>query len=616
MSFVEQQPAWFCVLPDENLPRAARQSLVVRGHVLARHATGRPWIVGRGYRENPSGHQSNDLRLSSCGPFRVAVAGFCPISAKELQRAVDQAAKDGHHDRLARLPGSYYLILSEGGKTQAYGDAAGLARLFYAKFADKVIAGNRAGVLAELVGSEIDERWLAARLLAPEMPATLRCSMLSPFRGVTPVPPGHRIQLGGAAVTVERYWSPPEPTLHLAEGAERLSVALTDAVAIRASSAPKVSVQLSGGLDSTALAALTSLARPTGDTLLLTVASATPDNPDARWAQRCATRLAGVEHRVLHASRYPSLFDDMAETAITLDEPISFAVSCARVRHTATVIAGYGSGAHLNGQGGDEVLLAPLAYLSGLWRNPRVGIRHLRGYAALHGIAALSLLASIAVSTRGVSHRPGRWRPDGQPPTLLGWEARAQMPPWATPEAVNQVLAVTRSVPRPSGDRLTHATLALINASARRSGLYQEALTRLGVASHFPYFDQSVIEACLGTRPEERTTPYRPKPLLATALHPAAPDLLTRRDKGHHNHDLLHGLKKNRDAVLDLFGPGCALAQAGLIDPAALHHAVDSVGPDGIVGNVPLAFLTETIALELWLRTFKGEGAHVLASGA
>ncbi|AQZ62745.1 putative asparagine synthetase [[Actinomadura] parvosata subsp. kistnae] len=620
--------AWFVALPDAAIARAASDTLLAaRGGVLARHASGRPWIIGYGYHTPaPPQRYGDELRTAAAGRLRIAIAGFCPAPDRELRRAAAQAGR-GRVEDLLRLPGSFHLITCAEGQVSLYGDVAGLRRLFHSRLDDGLpVAGDRAAALAALTGGALDERWLGARLLNPEMPADLLWSRLSPYRGVVPVPPGHRLRLDHDGVSAACYWRPPAAVLTLTEGAELLRTALSRAVEAAVSQAGRASVQLSGGWDSAALAALACRARPKGGTLLLTVASATADNPDVRWARHTANRLRPAEHQVLEACSYPLLFDGLAEPIVT-DEPASFMVSSARIRHLTGVLTRYGSAAHLNGQGGDEVLLAPLAHLFDLWRRPGLAWHHLRGYAALSGVGTLPLLAALLrarPSWRGPRRDAGgaslRWapasaRPTFRPTLVTGSEAVPLLPPWATAAATEQAATLLDMLDPPEGDTVTHATVTRIRACARRAAAYRDALAQHDVPAHFPYFDQAVIDACLATRPEVRTTPYQPKPLLAAALAPIAPGLLVRRDKGHHNHDLHAGLAAHAPHLLELFGDDCALARAGVIDAALLRRALTGTGPSSVAGGLPLAFLTETLAMELWLRHRTGGSDHVLEPG-
>jgi asparagine synthase (glutamine-hydrolysing) len=99
-------------------------------------------------------------------------------------------------------------------------------------------------------------------------------------------------------------------------------------------------------------------------------------------------------------SRFPRFFDDLLNVPTGMDEPVSFTAAGARVRHVAGLLAARGTRVHLNGQGGDEVLLAPLAYLRDmLCAHPRWGWRHLRGQAALRDLNLPRVMRSVLATS-------------------------------------------------------------------------------------------------------------------------------------------------------------------------------------------------------------------------
>ncbi|KPI02960.1 asparagine synthase [Actinobacteria bacterium OK074] len=590
---------WFCVLPDDDAATVVARRLVGRDEKprVLHHASGRPWLIASGW--------GQELRTAATGPLMAALIGVCPISAARLNDLIERACATGDTAALTRLPGAHYLALSHRGTATSYGDAAGLNRLFTARIDGVTVASNSAGLLAQLTGTGVDEQWLAMRLLAPHMPGPLQWSR-SPYQGVRPVPPGYRVAVSPAGTSVSRYWFPPAARLSLHEGAEQLREALTEAVEGRVADVAHASVQLSGGLDSQALTALATCSRPEGNTLLLTVGSTSPDNADERWARHTADQLDGAVHEVIDPARYPCLFEDLTACQFTLDEPASFAASAARLRHTLRRLADHGTGAHLNGQGGDETLTAPLSYLAATARRrPTRAWRQLRGHAALHRYRTLGLArAVLPVSYRQWITRAARGltAPAAAVHDLAGWEAPPRLPPWTTLDTVarlQQVVLDAAATALPvTADITAHGALMRIHSVARRAGTYRDAMAQAGVPVHFPFLDRGVIEAALATRPEERTDPWAPKPLLLEAVAPLAPaGLLTRRDKGHYNAEIHDGLAAHRGELAALFD-GSALAKAGLIDDHVVRAALDRA----VTSRTPLAFFTETVALELWLR--------------
>lgn len=481
----------------------------------------------------------------------------------------------------------------------AAGDVAGFRRVFSARVGGTELLASHAGILGRLLSAPVSPVWLACRLANPEAPAVLR-DTLTPFVGVNPVPAGHYVELARGWCRTERWWVPPSPEVPSARGALVLAEALALAVAdrIRQAAGP-VSVQLSGGLDSTALAFLASPARP----VLVTVAGRSPASDDLAWAEHGASLLPGCPHRVITADAAPLFFSGLDSVPV-LDEPASFAAGAARQQHVAAVLSGYGAVLNFNGQGGDEVLLAPLAYLRGALRSvARTGWRHLRGHAARTGVRVPALAVAVAHRQSYAEWLRSAAAALGTEPSaadrLAGWEAQPTMPPWATSDAVSLVgAAIRRAEPVPlAEDRAAHAALVRIRASACRAGLYRDAMGSAGVPTAMPYLDRAVIEACLSVLPWERTDPWQPKPLLRAALAAAPDGLLSRRTKSDYNADIYHGWAVHRSDVADLLA-GSRLANYGLIGLGQLRRCLAAFGS----GRLPPAWVTDLIAIEAWLR--------------
>ena len=165
----------------------------------------------------------------------------------------------------------------------------------------------------------------------------------------------------------------------MAEGAGLLREALTAAVAARTSRRRLVSCDL-GGVDSTAVCCLA--AGQEAKVVAYTAASPDPLADDVAWAARTVAGLGNIEHHVIPADEMPLVYHGL----LAMDDSwMSHAASRDRDRWLTIVhrAAARGSGLHLTGLGGDELLYGSLAHLHGLLRtNPRVALHHLRGFAA------------------------------------------------------------------------------------------------------------------------------------------------------------------------------------------------------------------------------------------
>ncbi|MGQ0775673.1 MAG: asparagine synthase-related protein [Pseudonocardiales bacterium] len=586
------------MLPDVDAVASAADLLSGEACTVVAHASGRPWLFGHG--------STGRFRMVAVGRTRLTVIGTCLITDRELTRQVERAVRHADYDVLTSLPGSHHVVVTGSAGVLVFGDVAGLRRVFTTQVAGVVVVASHADVLRRLVQAPVSRGWLAARLASPDMPNAVRES-LSPFEGIRAIPAGHRLILDDGAARHEPYWSAPQPIAPLADGAPVFAEALTRAVAGRVSLADgPVGVQLSGGLDSTAVSCLAGNAiRDRAALLLVTTASISPGNDDLRWARQVADHLAPAEHLVIDAPEAPVFFDDLPNSMLAMDEPAPFTAAAARVRHVAGLLSARGVRVHLNGQGGDEVLLAPLAYLRDVLRaNPRRGWRHLRGQAALRDMDLLRLGRSVLADSsypqwlRGAA---GTLRTELPAEAVaVDWEAQPLLAPWASRDAEELVRATILAAPPSAGASLsTHATLVRIRSTAYRAALYRDAMAGYGVPADFPFFDRAVLEAALAIRAWERTDPWQPKPLLRAAVAGAVPErLLARRTKAHYNDDIYRGWRANRHDVAELF-ENSRLAELGLIDIAVLRRCLDSFASSGMAP----AFVTDTLACEVWLRS-------------
>ena len=180
------------------------------------------------------------------------------LFARAWQRWGDDAPK--------RVLGEYSAIVHdrESHATTMVRDPFGVRMLFYHANPSRLIASNTLGaVLAAGVSRELDEDAIADFIAegANEDPAT------TSFRAVRRVPPGHwlRFHPDGKEELV-RYWAIPAPPIDRTRDAgtivSEFRALLEQSVRDRLRS-PRVTVFMSGGLDSTTLAAIA--ARETGD---------------------------------------------------------------------------------------------------------------------------------------------------------------------------------------------------------------------------------------------------------------------------------------------------------------------------------------------------------------
>jgi asparagine synthase (glutamine-hydrolysing) len=126
------------------------------------------------------------------------------------------------------------------------------------------------------------------------------------FRGVRSLPAGHVMIVEEGAERLERYWDwtfpdgPGRTDLSLEDAAEALRVLLTDAVRLQLRADVPVGAYLSGGLDSSGIAALT--AKVNGQALrTFSIAFDDPEFDESGYQRQMAEHL-GVEHTTVRCS--------------------------------------------------------------------------------------------------------------------------------------------------------------------------------------------------------------------------------------------------------------------------------------------------------------------------
>lgn len=581
----------FLVLPD--LPAAAGIRRPWADAQVHAHASGRPWLVGQGSRAA--------VAVGTAGPVRLAVIGDSPVTAVrlgELAAGVSSLADVGRV--AAALTGSFHLVATVDGAVRIHGTATGLRRVFHCRVGGVPVAADRADLLAELVGSAVDEETLAARLACGlHLPPPLNERPL--YTKVYTVAPGDCLVWTDGRAQEKPWWRPPVARESLARGAEGVRAALAEAV-----QPGRVSADLSGGMDSTSLCFLA--ARENPELLTFRWAEAEAGNDDAEFSARSIAALGRAEHVIVPQHDLPAVFAE-PDRPVDADEPYAFTRSAARIRYSAEIVAARGSEAHFAGHGGDE-LFSPLpGYLHQLLRRrPLAAVRQVRAHAALRRWPFFGTMAGLL--------RPGTvggwWRQQAaqlaDPVSsarrpVLGWGVaplRAQ--PWITGDGLDlarKALRRTADEARPLGrDPGEHQAMLVLRSAAAQYRLTAGLFAEAGVRLRLPFFDDRVVEAVLRVRRHEHADPGRYKPLLAEAMRGIVPDVvLGRATKGEFGADIREGLRRNQAAILRLFEDS-ALAARGLLDPDRLRAAVLAPQRDYRV----VAALEPLIGCEMWLR--------------
>ncbi len=241
-------------------------------------------------------------------------------------------------------------------------DRMGEKPLYYASGGGGLVFASepKALLASGRVHPEPDWAALAAYLRTGYVPADT-----SAFAGVAKLPPGGRLVLEGESLRVERYWeaapllAAPPLRLGLDGAARLLREHLERSVTAALVSDVPVGVFLSGGLDSTAIAAL---ARPHLGELSTFALGFDVPGFDERDHAALAARALGTRHRTLTIT--PELFlEGVRDLTRVLDEPLADPALVptfllARFARTEVKVV-------LVGEGGDELFAGYPTYLGG-----------------------------------------------------------------------------------------------------------------------------------------------------------------------------------------------------------------------------------------------------------
>jgi asparagine synthase (glutamine-hydrolysing) len=585
------------ILPDHDVPVGVAPA-GERTEVVP-YPSGRPWIV-------VADRRSERLLVVRTRHLSVALIGHFSVTDDELERTVSEIRDVADLDDVGiRVSGSYHLLATDGRLLRAQGTASGTRRLFYTRGDDLTIAADRADVLAALVQARVDTSLLALRLVHP-VPYPFTESTV--WREVEGLAPGEALILDSQSRTLRghTWWQPPEPTVHLREGAAELREALVRAVRARTLSGTLISSDLSGGMDSTPVCYLA--AENAHKTLAVTYEPADPAADDMKWARMAADHMNNLRHVTLDAKRVPQFFGGLLDIRHTLDGPSLTLLGQPRFQVTLDVVSRHGSTRHLTGIGGDLVLSGSPTYCHDLIRrNPLKGLRRLRSYRLTNGWPLWKTLRS---AVRNESY--GRWLSTQLSPRqpanrlqALEWGISPAAPSWATDEMVGRIRGLLHLL-GPNIDPLhrlrgSHWDVFGIRLQSQFARALDQVGGHHGVSVSSPLLDDQVVNTCLSVKPEERITPWEFKPLIKAAMRPVMPpEILQRTTKSIGSMEAAIGLASNKQDILELWNDS-RLGQLGLVDVEKLRMlTLNPTLPE--VQKDDGAILRCAIVGELWLR--------------
>lgn len=518
------------------------------------------WLVGD--------WPAHEVRTACGSGCAVAVLGPCGASPEQIQAVLTETPAEP----ALTWPGCYTVVLARTdtptGTVSVWTDVGGACPIYTTPHGGATVWGSSSRALAALIGTQVNENWIATHLAAP---AATPMSGWSAFTGVSLVEGGHRLTLKpGREPQLQPAWRPRRSSW--TQAARDLRTALEGAVTARVALARVVTADCSGGLDSTSLCLLAG--RHAAVTAITMHPSGVDHGGDLDYARAAVAGSATITHRLLPLDERHLPYADTAALPAT-DEPAPSTITLTMFATQLRLLADLGSDCHLTGDGGDTLLWTSPAYLADLARSGWFLLlaAHAHGWARLLRVSPWLLLARAI--------RP--LAPDS--PTWLSVPAR---PPTRS-QSASVVLGLSAA---------DLQVLTEIQAVGRTARADAQIARSYGIDLHNPYCDGQVIAAALAVPAWERGSARKYKPLLVAALGEVLPQALAARvTKGVFEADHHRGLRTHLNHILALTDG--ELATRGLIDTVALRRAVSQAAA-GLPTH--FGFLETTLACEAWLR--------------
>lgn len=252
-------------------------------------------------------------------------------------------------------------------------DRLGEKPLYYADLGETMVFASEAkGILAHPTCSSpaLDEQALVEYLAFEYVPAPK-----SIFRGVKKLEAAHTLTWREGKADVERYWEPRFDVVNGrsdAEWIDETAARLRDSVHRRLVSDVPLGVFLSGGLDSSAVAAMMTQLLPPHSVETFSIGFTEPTFDESVYARRVAAYLGTDHHEHIVSAR--SMASLLPDVVAVLDEPLGDAsilptYELSRLTRRDVTVA-------LGGDGGDELFAGyptfPAHRVAELYRVPRV----------------------------------------------------------------------------------------------------------------------------------------------------------------------------------------------------------------------------------------------------
>jgi asparagine synthase (glutamine-hydrolysing) len=449
---------------------------------------------------------------------------------ERVEGALEAGFKRWSHCLLRRLRGSFALVVIDPatGDGLIAADAAGAHSIFFHAKAGRLSFASEIHLLLKLLPTRpAPNRAAVVHWLCYESTGPVGETL---YEGVDELMGGECFELSGGSWSRSRYWAPRyelPAAMTRPEAGEFLWSAFSGAVAVRLGSSEDVGILMSGGIDSSAVAAAAVAAAPARGSSLHTYSAVFPQEPaldDTDRIDQLVERfgLRNTQIRLEPGGGFALSLEWLATWELPLLDP-AYRLD----RPLLDLAAADGVTGFLDGQGGDESFGAPLGWLADLLLQGRIvsSLRTARKLpargnvpwrAALHAWRSYGLLGAIPLRMQVAARR---LRPYRDAPTFLTEENARLLVETDTVWNWKQLDA-----PRWWADKAYHLTTDRQAVGIKSYLRLRGALS--GLRARSPLLDVDVIDALLRIPPQLEFDPVLDRVSIREGMAGRVPDSL------------------------------------------------------------------------------------------
>ncbi|MCA9898017.1 MAG: asparagine synthase (glutamine-hydrolyzing) [Anaerolineales bacterium] len=450
------------------------------------------------------------------------------------------------------------------------------------------------------------------------------------FENIQTLPPGHFMVVRRGEIHLERYWQPEFPIEQnraartLPEAAAQLRHLLTEATRLRLRADVPVGAYLSGGLDSSTIAAL--LYHDIGQRLETFSIAFTDTAFDESSFQRQMAAHLGTEHHVITCTHEDvgRAFPDViwhTETPILRTSPVPLFL-------LSDFVARAGIKVVLTGEGADEFLGGYNIFKEALIRRfwAREPASEIRPHLLKKLYSYVSNLDNPAYLSKFFGHRLTETAEPGYS-HLLRWRNGARHRRMFAPE-VQQAVGAEKplpDLPLPS-DFARWTPLAQAQFLEIHIFLAEYLLSSQGdrmamahsIEGRFPFLDHNVVEFCNQLPPDFKLRGMNEKHILKHAVRDLLPPEIWQRQKRPYRAPIHHSFfpqGRPLDWVAEMLS-GQKIAEAGIFNPLAIDALQKKQARFGSLGEVDEMALAGILSTQLVHHHFVAGGGKLALSAA